>query len=72
MGLIGQTTHPDVLKVIDEAIAKIVANGKIAGALVNDGTANDYIAKGARFLGIPWTPWVANGARNFLNNLGAP
>ena len=72
MGLIGQTTHPEVLRVIDEAIARIVANGKTAGALVNDATANDYIAKGARFLGIPWTPWVANGARNFLGNLHIP
>ena len=67
MGLIGQTTHPDVLAAIDSAIEQIVQAGKVAGALVNDATVNDYIDKGARFLGIPWTPWVASGAQAFLN-----
>lgn len=61
-----------MLRVVDEAISRIVANGRAAGALVNDATANDYIAKGARFLGIPWTPWIAKGARNFLDQLDTP
>lgn len=70
MGLIGQTSHPDVLAAVDRAIEQIVAAGKTAGALVNDATVNDYISKGARFLGIPWTPWVASGANGFLDKLG--
>src|SRR5688572_24284829 len=38
MGHTGQTGHPEVVAVIDQAIAKIVGAGRRAGALVNDDT----------------------------------
>lgn len=69
MGLLGQTGHPDVQAAVDRAIDRITAAGKVAGALVNDSSVESYIEKGARFLGIPWGPWIASGARNFLSKI---
>jgi 4-hydroxy-2-oxoheptanedioate aldolase len=69
MGLIGQTGHPDVQAAIDRAIKHIVGAGKTAGALVNDATVAHYIEIGAKFVGIPWGPWLASGARGFLEKI---
>jgi hypothetical protein len=37
--------------------------------LVNDSTVDDYLSKGVRFVGIPWGPWLASGAKTFLDRL---
>ena len=65
MRLTGQPSHPEVQAVVDESIARIVASGRIAGALVNDGNVEAYIRKGALCLGTSWGPWVAAGARAY-------
>ena len=69
MGLTGQTSHPDVQSAVERGIATIVDSGRTAGMLVNDSTVDAYIGKGVRFVGIPWSPWLASGARSFLDNL---
>ena len=69
MGLTGQTTHPDVQSAVERGIATIVGSGKTAGMLVNDSTVDAYLSKGVRFVGIPWSPWLASGARSFLDKL---
>ena len=46
MGHIGDAGHPDVLKAIDESIAKITGAGKVAGTLVNDANMEAYVQKG--------------------------
>ncbi len=51
MGYLGQPGHPEVKQAIEEAIKKIVASGKAAGALATDtDTAARYQALGACFL----------------------
>ena len=72
MGHIGNAGHPDVQKAIDNAIAKIVAAGKIPGTLVNDESVASYVEKGVRFVMTSWNGWVAQGAVQFINRtLGA-
>ena len=72
MGHIGNAGHPDVLKAIDEAIAKITGAGKVAGTLVNDGNVEAYKQKGVQFLMTPWVSWVAQGGADFVKKVGSP
>ena len=71
MGLTGQTSHPDVLAAVDRGIATIVDSGRVAGMLVNDSTVADYLAKGVRYVGIPWTSWLNAGAKGFLDGIAS-
>lgn len=53
MGLLGQTSHPDVARAVLDALQKIRAAGKIAGVLTLDAAfAAQCRAAGANFLGI--------------------
>lgn len=69
MGHIGNHTHPEVQAVIDRALAQITAAGKAAGTLVSDQNVERYVAAGVRFLMTPWTNWVAQGARAYLQRV---
>ncbi len=69
MGYIGEPEHPDVVRVIDESIAAVVAAGKVAGTLVTDQNVEDYLAKGVRCVGVSWLQWVAGGASQFLSGI---
>ena len=69
MGLIGQTDHPDVQAVIDEALATIIGAGKVAGALANQGNLDATLAKGVRFIGTSWEPWLSNAARSWTQRV---
>ncbi|MEK7778054.1 MAG: aldolase/citrate lyase family protein [Chloroflexota bacterium] len=71
MGYLGQTGHPDVLATIDRAIGQITSAGRVAGALVNDATAEEYINKGVRFLCNSWPAWLAAGARGYLEKVSS-
>ena len=71
MGHIGNTGHPDVQKAIDEAIAKIVSSGRIAGTLVNDDNLAGYLDKGVKFIMTSWNGWVTRGAPQFMANVAA-
>ena len=75
MGHIGNPGHPEVQKAIDDAIARIVAAGRVPGTLVNDDNVAEYLGKGVRFVMTSWNAWVARGAGSFLsqvNNAGKP
>jgi 4-hydroxy-2-oxoheptanedioate aldolase len=53
LGHLGNPKHPEVLKVIDEAIARIQACGKAAGILTGDETlAKHYVAQGCLFVAV--------------------
>ncbi len=53
LGHLGNPKHPDVLKVIDEAIARIRACGKAAGILTGDeALAKHYVAQGCLFVAV--------------------
>ena len=71
MGHSGNPPHPEVQAVIDQALAQIIAAGRTAGMLVNDGNVERYLAAGVRFLMTSWTQWVAQGARTFLHTVAA-
>lgn len=66
MGHIGNPGHPEVQKAIDDAIAKIIAAGRVAGTLVNDENVARYLEQGVRFTMTSWNAWVARGAAEFL------
>ncbi len=65
MGYTGQPNHPEVRAVIDDAITRIDAAGRTAGALVTDENVDHYRELGARFFLTGWTNWVVKGAREF-------
>ena len=53
LGHLGNPKHPDVLKVIDEAIARIKACGKAPGILTGDeALAKHYVAQGCLFVAV--------------------
>lgn len=66
MGHIGNPGHPEVQSAIDEAIAKIISSGRVAGTLVNDDNVASYVEKGVKFLMTSWNAWIARGATEFL------
>ena len=71
MGHLGQMRHPEVLDTVDKAIEQITAAGRVAGTVVSDATAGDYVKKGLRFLLTPWGVWVDAGARSYLDKVAA-
>jgi len=53
LGHLGNPKHPDVLKVIDDAIARIKACGKAPGILTGDeALAKHYVAQGCLFVAV--------------------
>lgn len=53
MGHLGNPGHPDVVAVIEQAFKIIIKAGKAPGVLaVEKGLADDYVAKGAKFVGV--------------------
>lgn len=69
MGLVGQTSHPEVQAAIDRGIKGVIEAGRVAGALANDANIGHYLDLGVRFVGVPWFGWAASGARNFLSKI---
>ena len=53
LGFLGQQNHPDVVRVIEEAIGRIRTSGKHAGILTaNEDLVHRYIAAGTRFTAV--------------------
>ena len=71
MGHIGNHTHLEVQTAIDQALAQILAAGKTAGTLANDANIEKYVAAGVRFFLTPWTNWVMQGAKAYLDQVAA-
>ncbi len=72
MGYPGQYTHPDVVATVDRTLDQIISSGRVAGALVNDSTVDQFIAQGVRFLFNSWQPWVAAAGQSYLARVAAP
>jgi 2-keto-3-deoxy-L-rhamnonate aldolase RhmA len=66
MGHMGNMGHPDVQKVIDESIGKIVKAGRTAGTLVNAGNVERYTKLGVRAVMTPFFPWIQAGLKDLL------
>lgn len=71
MGHTGGYTHPDVVSAVEESIRRIDAAGRVAGTLVTEATVGKYVKLGARFFSVQWTPWLAEGARGYLDAVAA-
>ena len=71
MGYPGQHNHPDVQQTVDETIARIIAAGRVAGALATDGSVEDYVEKGARLISTSYNQWLTSGAESYLDKAKA-
>jgi len=68
MGLYDQPNHPQVLKIIDESITKIIGSGRIAGIGVTDSNVESYIEQGVSLVVTKIQPWLEKGAKKFLDH----
>ena len=72
MGHTGAPRHPEVQAAIAQAITEIVDAGRTAGTLVADDNVRHFLALGIRFVVVPWTAWIAEGASTFLRQVRKP
>ena len=63
--------HPAVQEAISEAIGRIVAAGRNAGAGVTFETIDHYVEMGTRFLYVDLTEWILSGAARYSEALRA-
>ena len=67
MGLPGQPEHPEVDAVRDEAFARIVDAGKVAGAVTRTWNVETFLSQGVRFITTPVNDWLTAGAQAYLD-----
>jgi len=67
MGYIGQIEHPEVRKVIDDTLRRIVKAGRTAGATVTEANVQHYLDLGVKVIHTNWPGWVSQGAKRFLD-----
>jgi 4-hydroxy-2-oxoheptanedioate aldolase len=72
MGHLGNASHPDVLRAIDDGIAAVLAAGKAPGILAtNVERARGYLAAGALFVAVGFdTAILSRGARALAAEFG--
>jgi 4-hydroxy-2-oxoheptanedioate aldolase len=72
MGHLGNASHPDVLRAIDDGIAAVLAAGKAPGILAtNPDRARGYLAAGALFVAVGFdTALLARGAAQLASEFG--
>ena len=68
MGHMGDLNHPDVVEKITDALTRIVAAGKHAGALATNENVAAYVELGVRFFMTGAGPWIRNGFNEFVAN----
>ncbi len=66
MGHISNWSHPEVLRTVDEAVARIQARGRVAGTLTNNDNVGKYAQDGVRFLFTLADDWTRAGACQFI------
>ena len=71
MGLIGQTSHPEVQKTIDGALERIISAGRVAGHLTSTNTVEKYAEMGVRVLFTIADGWIDAGAKEFRSRAEA-
>ena len=68
MGRMGDIQHPDVVAKINDALTRIIAAGRNAGALATNENVAAYVELGVRFFMTEAGPWIASGFNQFLTN----
>ena len=71
MGRIGDVGHAEVQDKIEDALRRIVAAGRTAGTLANNDNVAKFAAIGVRFFFTVTAPWVAAGAKQFVERSNA-
>lgn len=67
LGLPGQIDHPDVQRVINDALSRAQATGKIVGSLaIGPDHARQLIAQGVQYVLMVLTSVIVNGAQMWL------
>ncbi|MCC7165295.1 MAG: hypothetical protein IT331_22545 [Anaerolineae bacterium] len=70
MGYVAQMEHPEVIKVVDQSIRKIVAAGRTAGALgLTDTMLERNLKSGARLIMTIYDGWLRAATAQYLDNL---
>ena len=60
-------SHPEMERIIEETISKIIAKGKTAGIFVTDDeTARKYTGYGAKFILTSITKYLTQGVKEYL------
>ena len=68
MGHMGDLQHPDVVAKINDALTRIIAAGRNAGALATNENVAAYVDMGVRFFMTEAGPWISSGFNQFLTN----
>lgn len=69
MGYIADLRNKKVTDTIDGTIRRIVAAGRVAGALTSDDNLEHNVSVGARLLGVSINSWILDNARRFLDKV---
>ncbi len=65
MGYIGDLENKVVQKTIDDALAKIIASGCVAGTMTSPDNVGKFSAAGVQMMLVNSTGWLQEGARTF-------
>ncbi len=68
MGHMGDLQHADVQEKINDALSRIVAAGRNAGALAANENVAGYVEMGVRFFMTGVGPWINTGFKQFVAN----
>ncbi len=68
MGHMGDLQHPDVQEKINDALSRIVASGRNAGALATNENVAGYVEMGVRFFMTGIGPWINTEFKQFVAN----
>ncbi|HIM56899.1 MAG TPA: 4-hydroxy-2-oxo-heptane-1,7-dioate aldolase, partial [Candidatus Latescibacteria bacterium] len=69
MGIVGDFSHPELQRVVDKSLNRIVAAGRTAGALGVDANLERYLDMGVRFFLTVYDPWIKQGAEALLSRI---
>jgi 4-hydroxy-2-oxoheptanedioate aldolase len=72
LGFPGQPEHPEVVKLVDQAIARILKGGKTVGLNVLSNWEErmpSFISRGVRWLNVHVNTFIARGARQYIDLL---
>lgn len=72
LGIPGQSKDARVVRLVEGAISRIAARGKLAGCIAGDAaTARRYVALGARYIATHGVRFMANASRQFIEEVRA-
>ena len=67
MGYFGNHQHPEVQSVMDDALQRIVASGRTAGAICSNSDVQHFVDLGVKFLFTNTPAWIDEGAGKFMD-----